>query len=817
MVTYCAEMTLQGHTAVRALQLASFDAGSNRWHVFDETLAVVEALACPLSIVAFVGPRRCGKSLLANAVAGAVAPGRGFAVGHTVAGCTRGIWLLEPPVAPVSLAHGAPPGTRVLFLDAEGLGGSAASDAPDIALFSLVALLCSTLVYNSKGAIDEDSIATLGIVAHMARAVKVAGSGGCVWAPSLPRPRRAPSLQRAHTRVARPAARWRRAMVVACVWCGVRCPAMFNEFCGARARAAAAVAACPWTPLPVTSPPHSPRLCGCCGTSRWRSSTTTASRSRRRSTWSARCRTRPASTATRARGTTCGSACASTSRAGAATRSCARSWKRASCRCACVRARARVWWWGRVGVTRAGAPPQRLDALIAGDTTRPGFRDGLAALRADLLSDVKPKRVQGRPVTGPMFAALVRSYVGAMGAGAAPNVGDAWAAAVDAEAACSASTAAAGFAASVREIALPCDEGVLVAALAAARAAAIEAHRSGAPKGSPPAHEARLRAAMDAAAAAAAAANVEASRTACAAAMHRAVEAHLAPLEAAAAAPAGAATAGDDVGASPAPTTAALARAWDAWGAVVEEYGVNARGPSAPAGLAAAVRTHLRPALDAVAGACERALRRALEEARAARDAAADAAADAHADAAAARAEAARDASRAAAVAATEAAANARAGAAAAAAAASAEAAANAQSEAAVEREKAVAATAQVSALETVRGDTWGRPVRRAVVSQAAAAAAEVRATEVSGAHSTEAALSEQLHSATAAAEAAAGDFRRVSTELGVARAAVAAGVAREAELSAVSRRRVCVCACAGVRVCAWGNHACCRVVRGPA
>jgi hypothetical protein len=161
----------------RALQLATFDSATQRWHIVESTLAVLEALSCPLSIVAFAGPRRCGKSLLANAVVGATG-GAGFAVGHTVAGCTRGVWVLEPPVVPVSLAHGAPPGTRVLFLDAEGLGSGSSDEASDIALFSLVALLCSTLVFNSKGAIDEGSIATLGIVAHMARAVKVAGSGG---------------------------------------------------------------------------------------------------------------------------------------------------------------------------------------------------------------------------------------------------------------------------------------------------------------------------------------------------------------------------------------------------------------------------------------------------------------------------------------------------------------------------------------------------------------------------------------------------------------------------------------------------------------
>ena len=35
----------------------------------------------------------------------------------------------------------------------------------DVTIFSLAVLLCSTLIYNEQGAIDEDSIASLGFIA----------------------------------------------------------------------------------------------------------------------------------------------------------------------------------------------------------------------------------------------------------------------------------------------------------------------------------------------------------------------------------------------------------------------------------------------------------------------------------------------------------------------------------------------------------------------------------------------------------------------------------------------------------------------------
>lgn len=85
-------------------------------------------------------------------------------MGATVMRCTRGIWLWGRPRA-ISLPDG---GTgALLVLDTEGLGGIEAEGQYDARIFALAALLCSTLLYNSLGTIDEKAIASLSFVVFL--------------------------------------------------------------------------------------------------------------------------------------------------------------------------------------------------------------------------------------------------------------------------------------------------------------------------------------------------------------------------------------------------------------------------------------------------------------------------------------------------------------------------------------------------------------------------------------------------------------------------------------------------------------------------
>ena len=61
----------------------------------------------------------------------------------------------------------------VLLLDTEGLGGLEADASYDLRVFSLATLLCSTLVYNSLGTIDETAISSLSFVAQLTRHIRI--------------------------------------------------------------------------------------------------------------------------------------------------------------------------------------------------------------------------------------------------------------------------------------------------------------------------------------------------------------------------------------------------------------------------------------------------------------------------------------------------------------------------------------------------------------------------------------------------------------------------------------------------------------------
>ena len=67
---------------------------------------------------------------------------------------------------------------NLIVLDTEGIGGTRATVEYDTRIFSLAVLLCSTLVYNSLGSIDESAISNLSFVANLPAHPSVADPGG---------------------------------------------------------------------------------------------------------------------------------------------------------------------------------------------------------------------------------------------------------------------------------------------------------------------------------------------------------------------------------------------------------------------------------------------------------------------------------------------------------------------------------------------------------------------------------------------------------------------------------------------------------------
>ncbi|XP_075772166.1 uncharacterized protein LOC102450090 [Pelodiscus sinensis] len=139
--------------------------------VQQEALRVLEEIAQPVVVVSIAGLYRTGKSYLMNKLAGRTT---GFSLGSTVQSHTKGIWMWVLP-------HPRRAGHALVLLDTEGLGDVEKGDTKnDTWIFSLAVLLSSTLVYNSKGTIDQYALDQLHYVSELSERIKVkaAGEGG---------------------------------------------------------------------------------------------------------------------------------------------------------------------------------------------------------------------------------------------------------------------------------------------------------------------------------------------------------------------------------------------------------------------------------------------------------------------------------------------------------------------------------------------------------------------------------------------------------------------------------------------------------------
>uniref|UniRef100_A0A674IC78 Guanylate-binding protein 1-like n=1 Tax=Terrapene triunguis TaxID=2587831 RepID=A0A674IC78_9SAUR len=132
-------------------------------------LEILRGVAQPVVVVAIVGLYRTGKSYLMNSLAGKQ---RGFSLGATVQSHTKGIWMW-------CLPHPRRAGHTLVLLDTEGLGDVEKGDTKNDAwIFALAVLLSSTLVYNSKGTIDQYAMEQLHFVSELTEHIKVKAQGG---------------------------------------------------------------------------------------------------------------------------------------------------------------------------------------------------------------------------------------------------------------------------------------------------------------------------------------------------------------------------------------------------------------------------------------------------------------------------------------------------------------------------------------------------------------------------------------------------------------------------------------------------------------
>ncbi|XP_049341129.1 guanylate-binding protein 1 [Astyanax mexicanus] len=132
--------------------------------VSDGAIRYLEQISQPVMVVSVVGLYRTGKSYLMNRLAG---KRTGFALGSTIESETKGIWMWCVP-------HPNKPDHTLVLLDTEGLGDVKKGDSKnDTWIFCLAVLLSSTLVYNSRGTIDNIALEQLHFVTQLAEHIKV--------------------------------------------------------------------------------------------------------------------------------------------------------------------------------------------------------------------------------------------------------------------------------------------------------------------------------------------------------------------------------------------------------------------------------------------------------------------------------------------------------------------------------------------------------------------------------------------------------------------------------------------------------------------
>lgn len=153
------------------IPLITFSENEDELKVNEDAVALLQQINGNVAVVAMAGLYRTGKSSMLNWLLGRSG---GFRVGPTVERCTRGIWLWGQPQKH-RMANGDD--VWVLMLDTEGMGGLEASQQYDARIFSLATLLCSKLIYNSQGSVDEKAIGGLSFIANLAKHIKVSSDG----------------------------------------------------------------------------------------------------------------------------------------------------------------------------------------------------------------------------------------------------------------------------------------------------------------------------------------------------------------------------------------------------------------------------------------------------------------------------------------------------------------------------------------------------------------------------------------------------------------------------------------------------------------
>jgi hypothetical protein len=149
----------------KALQLVRINE-NKKFELIEETVNFLKEIDGGVAICSVVGKYRSGKSFLMNKIL-ELSGKNGFQVSSSVNACTKGLWIWSKPI------YNDKENMNIFFMDTEGLDSVDRDDQVDSKLFALSVLLSSYFIFNSIGAIDENSINTLALITQLIKTVTI--------------------------------------------------------------------------------------------------------------------------------------------------------------------------------------------------------------------------------------------------------------------------------------------------------------------------------------------------------------------------------------------------------------------------------------------------------------------------------------------------------------------------------------------------------------------------------------------------------------------------------------------------------------------
>lgn len=181
---------MEAQTDAEKLAIPFINAIKGKFEVDQRAIDYLSSFKGKLGLIAICGKYRTGKSYLLNRLMQHKsekcpeemqeilnnAPSVGFKVGSTVNACTKGLWLLKKPIF-VKDPDDEEEVMPVLIIDTEGLGAVTEDANHDTKIFMLALLICSQLIFNSVGTIDENALNNLEMVVNLSQNLRFSTHG----------------------------------------------------------------------------------------------------------------------------------------------------------------------------------------------------------------------------------------------------------------------------------------------------------------------------------------------------------------------------------------------------------------------------------------------------------------------------------------------------------------------------------------------------------------------------------------------------------------------------------------------------------------